>query len=75
MALAMAKAVACLSMRGGADLHENLLFMKQKHRFRPMLVISGPSRSQKWILARNVTLENGIGRSGNLKLVHFVTIL
>ena len=35
-------------MRGGADLHENVLFI-EKHRFRFILVVSGPSRPQKWI--------------------------
>ena len=37
-----------LSMRIGADLHENQLFI-EKLGFRSILVISGPSRPQKWI--------------------------
>ena len=37
-----------LSMRGGADLHENALFI-EKRCFSTILVISGPSRPQKWI--------------------------
>ena len=37
-----------LRMRIGADLHENQLFI-EKRCFRPILVISGPSRPQKWI--------------------------
>merc|ERR1712078_247752 len=32
----------------GANLHENLLFYK-KHKSMTILVISGPSRPQKWI--------------------------
>ena len=35
-------------MRIGADLHENRLFI-EKHDFGPILVISAPSRPQKWI--------------------------
>ena len=35
-------------MRVGADLHENQLFY-EKRFFRSILVISGPSRPQKWI--------------------------
>ena len=35
-------------MRGGADLHENLLFI-EKCNFSSVLSISGPSRPQKWI--------------------------
>ena len=31
-----------------ADLHENAFFV-EKRRFRSILVISGPSRPQKWI--------------------------
>ena len=37
-----------LRMRIGAGLHENQLFI-EKRCFRPILVISGPSRPQKWI--------------------------
>ena len=37
-----------LSMRIGADLHENRLFI-EKRCCRPILIISGPSRPQKWI--------------------------
>ena len=37
-----------LRMRIGADLHENQLFI-EKRCFRSILVISGPSRPQKWI--------------------------
>ena len=37
-----------LSMRKGADLHENELFI-EKRCFRPILVNFGPSRPQKWI--------------------------
>ena len=37
-----------LRMRIGANLHENQLFIG-KRCFRPILVISGPSRPQKWI--------------------------
>ena len=36
-----------LRMRIGADLHE--LFFIEKTCVRPILVISGPSRPQKWI--------------------------
>ena len=35
-------------MRGGADLHENRLFI-EKCNFSSILTISGPSRPQKWI--------------------------
>ena len=35
-------------MRVGADLYENRLFI-EKRDFRPILVISGPSRPQEWI--------------------------
>ena len=35
-------------MRIGADLHENLLFI-EKRDVKRILVISGPSRPQKWI--------------------------
>ena len=38
----------CLSIRKGADLHENQLFI-EKLCFSPILVISEPSRPQKWI--------------------------
>ena len=37
-----------LRMRIGADLHENRLFI-EKLCFRHILIISGPSRLQKWI--------------------------
>ena len=37
-----------LRMRIGADLHENQVFI-EKHCFRPILTISGPSTPQKWI--------------------------
>ena len=52
MAVAMATAMAVAVIRPehalGADLHENRLFY-EKRCFRPILVISGPSRPQKWI--------------------------
>ena len=48
MALAMAMAVIRPEHAIGADLHENRLFIK-KHYFSPILVISGPSRPQKWV--------------------------
>ena len=50
MAMAMAMAVAVIRPEHaiGADLHENLLFI-EKLCFRSILVISGPSRPQKWI--------------------------
>ena len=52
MAMAVATAMAVAVIRPehaiGADLHENLLFY-EKLGFRPSLVISGPSRPQKWI--------------------------
>ena len=35
-------------MRGGADLHENRLFI-EKCNFSSILTISGPSRPRKWI--------------------------
>ena len=37
-----------LRMRIGADLHENRLFI-EKRCFRPIFIIFGPSRPQKWI--------------------------
>ena len=48
MATAMAVAVIRPEHAIGADLHENRLFY-EKQCFRPILVISGPSRPQKWI--------------------------
>ena len=52
MAVAMAMATAMAVIRPehamGADLHENRLFL-EKRCFRSILVISGPSRPQKWI--------------------------
>ena len=52
LAIAMATAMAVAVIRPehalGADLHENRL-LYEKHYFRPILVISGPSRPQKWI--------------------------
>ena len=48
MAVAMALAVIGLSMRTGADLHENQLFIEKQY-FGPNLIISGPFRFQKWI--------------------------
>ena len=46
MATAMAVAVIRPEHAVGADLHENRLFYKKRY-FRPILVISGPSRPQK----------------------------
>ena len=52
MAMAMATAMAVAVIRPehaiGADLHENRFFIEEQC-FRPILVISGPSRPQKWI--------------------------
>ena len=52
IAMAMATAMAVAVIRPehalGADLHENQLFI-EKLRFKPILVISGPSRPQNWI--------------------------
>ena len=52
IAMAMATAMAVAVIRPehaiGADLHENALFI-EKRCFRPILVILGPSRPQKWI--------------------------
>ena len=48
MATAMAVAVTRPGYAIGADLHENRLFI-EKRCFTPILVISGPSRPQKWI--------------------------
>ena len=48
MAVAMAVAVIRPEHAIGADLHENWLFI-EKRSFRSILVISGPSRRQKWI--------------------------
>ena len=51
MAMAMAMAAAAVirpEHAGGADLHENQLFI-EKRCFRPILVIFEPSRPQKWI--------------------------
>ena len=52
MAVAMATAIAVAAIgpehATGADLHENRLFT-EKHYFRPILIISGRSRPQKWI--------------------------
>ena len=49
MATAMAVAVIRPEHAIGADLQENLFFFFEKLYFRPVLVISGPSRPQKWI--------------------------
>merc|ERR1711924_8837 len=48
MVTAMAVAVIRPEHAIGADLQENLLFYEKLY-FRPILVISGPSRPQKWI--------------------------
>ena len=48
MAMAMAMAVIRPEHAEGGRNHENLLF-DEKPVFRPILVISGPSRRQKWI--------------------------
>ena len=50
MATAMATAVAVIRPEHaiGAELYENRL-SNEKRYFRPILVISGPSRPQKWI--------------------------
>ena len=52
MAMAMATAMAVAVIRPehaiGADLEKNRLFYETPY-FRPILVISGPSRPQKWI--------------------------
>ena len=52
MATAMATAMAVAVIRPehaiGADLEKNQLFYETPY-FRPILVISGPSRPQKWI--------------------------
>ena len=48
MAMAMAVAVIRPEHAIGADLEKNLLFYETAY-FRPILVISGPSRPQKWI--------------------------
>ena len=52
IAMAMATAMAVAVIRPehaiGADLHENRLFI-EKRCFKPIFVISGPSRPQKWI--------------------------
>ena len=49
-----------LRMRIGADLHENQLFI-EKHCFKPILVISGPSRPQKWIRLEILCWKNVSG--------------
>ena len=48
MATAMAVAVIRPEHAIGADLEKNRLFYETLY-FRPILVISGPSRPQKWI--------------------------
>ena len=50
MAMAMATAMAVIRPEHaiGADLQENQLFYEKRY-FRSILVISGPSRPQKWI--------------------------
>ena len=52
MATAMATAMAVAVIRPehaiGAELEKNRLFYETRY-FRPILVISGPSRPQKWI--------------------------
>ena len=48
MATAMAVAVIRPEHAIGADLEKNRLFYETRY-FRPILVISGPSRPQKWI--------------------------
>ena len=51
-----------LRMRIGADLHENQLFI-EKRSFRSFLVISGPSRPQKWIrleISGRMVLSGGL---------------
>ena len=53
----------CRSMRVGADLHENQLF-PEKRSFRSILIISGPSRPQKWIrleILRRIDPAGGLG--------------
>ena len=66
MAAAMATAMAVAVIRPehaiGADLHENQLFY-EKQCFRSILVISGPSRPQKWIrleILRWKTVSGGV---------------
>ena len=48
MATAMAVAVIRPGYAIGADLHENQLFYEKLY-FSHILLISGPSRPQKWI--------------------------
>ena len=48
MATAMAMAVIRPEHAEGGQIHENRLFT-EKRVFGPILVISGPSRPQKWI--------------------------
>ena len=69
MPMAMAAAAAAAAVirpehaEGGWN-HENLLFV---NFFVPILVISGPSRPQKWIRLEISVQNGGIGRSGNPK--------
>ena len=48
LAMAMAVAVIRPEHAIGADLHENRLFYEKRY-FSPILIISVPSRPQKWI--------------------------
>ena len=48
MAMATAMAVIRPEYAEGGQIHENLLFIG-KPVFTPILIISGPSRPQKWI--------------------------
>ena len=46
--MAMATAMAVAVIRPERAIQENLLFYEKRY-FRPILVIFGPSRPQKWI--------------------------
>jgi len=67
MAVAMAVIRPEHAWRGTDPRKSTLL----KNTFSVLLVISAPSRDP----ARKFTVENGIGRSGNLKFRHLVAKL
>ena len=62
MAVAMATAMAMIrpEYAEGARNHENLLFI-EKYTFCPILIISGPSRPQKWIWLKSLRWKIVLG--------------
>ena len=75
MAIGMATAMAVAVIRPepaiGADLHENRLFY-EKRNFRFILIVSEPSRPQKWIRLEILRWKMVSGRLEDEQKVRFV---